>query len=360
MKALVVSRNEELAIEVMKALALAGIGVYVIAPESFFALRCSRYCRGFSRLSKLKSDEDFIELINERLLKWKIDVLVPSDIWSVFLFARSGNVFQAPAIFPVAAVETLEKLHDKRSFCELLRDLGISHPRTSQLRSAADAPAVTMPFPVIVKPVSGEGGCGVLKMNSASELGLYLKSRGSKTLFPLVVQEFIDSSDAGISILAQNGNVVAWTIQRWIGRARLEFVKHKEILEVTKKIVRETSFSGVAHFDILIENKTGEMYVLECNPRFWGSLHVSVWSGVNFAALGCRLAAQRALEGKTSLESGIFVIPRQVCQELCSSPKERSELLKPSIRYFLWNLRDPLTSLGVVFSRFLRKLAPVR
>jgi biotin carboxylase len=144
----------------------------------------------------------------------------------------------------------------------------------------------------MLKPPRGEGGVGVRRVDSRSQLSSVLGPYAETFGWPILAQEFIPGSDIDLSVLADRGRIVAWTVQRAHSNrlGDLEFLQHPRILEIGASLVGATGYHGVAHFDLRIDARTNEPVFLEANPRFWGSLRHSLWSGVNFPALGIALA----------------------------------------------------------------------
>jgi predicted ATP-grasp superfamily ATP-dependent carboligase len=57
------------------------------------------------------------------------------------------------------------------------------------------------------------------------------------------------------------------------------------------QLLAELKWQGVAMVEWKIDPRTGTAMLMEINPRFWGSLELSVRSGVDFPVLYARAAA---------------------------------------------------------------------
>ena len=71
---------------------------------------------------------------------------------------------------------------------------------------------------------------------------------------------------------------------------------------VAASICRSSGFNGVMHVDARIDQRTGQVYLIESNPRFWASLTACVLSGLNFVAES--IAPTTASTGVRRLISG--------------------------------------------------------
>src|SRR5262249_17950292 len=156
----------------------------------------------------------------------------------------------------------------------------------------AEVERLELEFPIMLKPVKGEGGFGVRRVDTRAELSAVLDGHMAEFGRSLIAQEVVRGEGIDLSVLADHGQGVAWTIQQRLpfGSQALEFLLHPRVLEMGSAVLRSTGYHGVVHFDMRIDERTKEPVFLEANPRFWGSLRHSVWMGVNFPALGIAMA----------------------------------------------------------------------
>jgi hypothetical protein len=303
MRTLVLSDNDLFARWVTVCLASAGHRVQVMAPGAHRVTRLSRYCRAHTACDPAvlrQPDSSLLERIDGYCRDQKLQWVVPADLPSTLLLARSRNRLRIPSLFPVSDAALIERLHDKWEFQRLLRQLGQPTPRTWLWQNAGDVERGSWDFPLVLKPPRGEGGVGVCRVDSPGELSALLGPYGGQHGWPILAQEYIPGRDIDLSVLADRGRILAWTVQRNpSGRsADLEFLRHPRVLELGSALVRATGFHGVAHFDLRIDERSQEPVFLEANPRFWGSLRHSFWSGVNFPALGIALAQGKDVESQ--------------------------------------------------------------
>jgi len=94
----------------------------------------------------------------------------------------------------------------------------------------------------------------------------------------------------------------------------MRFINRTDILELGQDLVRKTNYHGVIHLDMRIDQRDGKAFFLDANPRFWGSLNYSVWSGVNFLELGLRM-----MEGKDLSRQFTPIV--SACPNLAITPR---------------------------------------
>lgn len=290
MRALVLCSNPVFALGIVRSLGAVGARAYVMGDRRVTRVRFSRYCAQYMHVaaSELGSSAAMIRRINDACARHQIDIIIAGDMARTFLLAEIAASLSAP-IFPVADLEVLHALHDKGSFWKLLTRLGLPTPRTQVLEPGASLDAIPFDYPLMLKPTNSEGGDRVHRCDSPRELQALVGAPEAQQQ-QWLVQEFVPGHDIDLSLLADRGRIVAWTIQDDSDGGLKIFKPEPRLLAIGERLVAATGFHGVAHFDMRIDARDGRVQVIECNPRFWGSVILSTWSGVNFVALGCALA----------------------------------------------------------------------
>jgi predicted ATP-grasp superfamily ATP-dependent carboligase len=88
-----------------------------------------------------------------------------------------------------------------------------------------------------------------------------------------------------ISVLADRGSIKNFAVQ--IRKEKmLCFVQNNELAKLTEAIVRDLCYTGLIHIDARLHDTSGEIFLVEANPRFWGSLDEATVCGLNFVKAG--------------------------------------------------------------------------
>lgn len=324
--------------------------IFVLGSTQKSSLSYSRRCRYY--YTPVQEGDLFAEYINEFCALNNIEIIIPTDMQSFFKLSGIQSQLERK-LFITDSLEMLTLLHDKRFFYEFMTKNDILTPHTNVISKKEDIHRFPCSFPVMIKPFDQSGLRGILKLSSYDEIKKHIDSDSPFSSPPLLVQDFIDGTDIDVSVLAGKGKIVAYTIQKWYENGVLQFVDDNKALTLAQKIVEKLSFSGVAHFDMREERRTKKIYVLECNPRFWGSIAASYMAGVDFIGLGVQA---------TLIENKTFVIPEykkgyyvliSVIHRLIVQMKWKY-FSKSTIRTVLDVLSDPLpfliTQFHIVFS----------
>jgi predicted ATP-grasp superfamily ATP-dependent carboligase len=363
MRALVLCSNPVFSLGIVRSLGAMGAKGHVMGSHRVARTRFSRYCEQYVYIpdADLRSPSAVLERINQHCARYGIDVVIAGDLAATFLMAESHQHVSVP-VFPVASVEVLQTLHDKWRFHWMLTSLGLPSPRTHRLDPGESLDTLPFGYPVMAKPPSSEGGDRVARYDSREALEAMLARPGARNI-PWLLQEFLPGRDIDLSLLADRGKIVAWTIQD-DGKDGFKIFKPEErILHVGERIVAATNFSGVAHFDMRIDERDGNLVVIECNPRFWGSLILSTWSGVNFVEMGCAMALGRPVAAATQIEGPARhqgIAPRRMLQALLVG-RTAPEGLSPSMLAG-WNQvhTDPLPELLGVPAEDIQEMLSAR
>jgi predicted ATP-grasp superfamily ATP-dependent carboligase len=325
MRALVLGSNAVLVFNVVQALGAvgsgtgAGIEADVLSDWRAPRARMSRYCRRYVRVPRgtlTSFAPPFVAELERYRTQHAIDVIIPTDLATILAVAKLGET--TLPFFPVAPVGVLNTLHDKWLFYQTLCRLGLPSPRTRLLEPGVAETELDLSCPVMVKPRASEGSEGVARFDSFEALAA-IRSKPAQRDRSWLVQEFIPGRDIDMSVLADHGRVVAFTIQIDRGHGVRQFMVDERVRSVGEAIVAGTGFHGLAHFDMRIDDRNGALHVIECNPRVWGSLLASVWGGVNFMHFGCQLALGRPLPDFVPIAEEIHdqgVAPRRMLQAL--------------------------------------------
>ena len=138
------------------------------------------------------------------------------------------------------------------------------------------------------------------------------------------------------------------------GQATLRVsVDHPEAVAHFERLLRELRWHGVCQADFLVDEKTGTPYLIDINPRFWGSLAQAIASGVDFPYLLYRIALDGDVEAVPGFKTGVMT--RWIWGDLKTLPqalrqgnnrlgflKEYLQLFSRPMIYDDFCLKDPL------------------
>ncbi len=223
-------------------------------------------------------DERFADSILALCVRESVDVLVPTvDSELIPLGARRAEFEQAGVRLVLAPLQTLEICLDKWALHRRC-DGQVRTPDTVLVDEAFD-PA-SAPLPAIVKPRVGSGSRGIHRADHVGQLEP-LERDGS-----LLVQELLPGAEYSLDVLAnRDGRVIAVVPRERLkvdsGIAVTSRTLHDDRLEtIGREIAELIGLTGVANVQVKLDVH-GEPALLEVNPRFPGTMALTVASGVD-------------------------------------------------------------------------------
>ena len=283
MNGLMVAFAFTLPYHVMRAAADAGVKVHVLGNGVSETLRTSRHCASYRRLDCAGEPENATQILGQidRLVReHKINMIFPSDDVSTrLLIAIRDRLPVRTSLLPDLA--TFDLLNNKWNFTRYCQAKGIRVPEgwcfetPGELRAALRSGEISLP--ITVKPASRSGSVGVFHILDEGD-GALLDRIDYR---PIVVQRHIVGEPVCISTICRDGRIVAHAGQRRDER-RFQLFSHPDLLRNTERLVTATGLNGPANFDAVIEAETDLAYIVECNPRFWFTIYLSMLFGLNF------------------------------------------------------------------------------
>lgn len=231
----------------------------------------------FSKKHFVLQRENGISALAALVESEKIDFLIPVMSSEIENILENRQLFGKTVDY-MGSIESYRKLHYKDKLMELAKSLGVRIPR--QYKNINEAVC-----PFIIKPVNSSSAAGVKYFfNDEQKKKIKeLKTEGS------VIQEFIDGFGAGYSVFASEGKIITGYGHKRIAeypvsggssvyRASFEI---DEMIQTARLITSALDWSGFCMFEFKI-NKEGSAYLIEANPRIWGSICQGMVNDINY------------------------------------------------------------------------------
>ncbi len=366
MNVLVLSTIELFGFQLMTCLGEAGYQVHLCNDcQLSIADRLSRHCTKHvckSRRFLTEPTPELADFINDYCRNNRITVVLPADMRCTLAVSAISDQITQARIGALPDLQTIDLLHNKWNFYKFLNEHDLPAPQSYMLESMDDIDGIGIEYPVIVKPPNGENGQGICRIDSPEQLHQYVQNAEPGEALPLLVQKFIHGPDIDISILADHGKLLAWTIQQrdTHNPGTIHFLEHPEVFRIAKAIAEYANYTGVAHLDLRIDEQTRQVYVIELNPRFWGSLLWSLWAGVNFPHHLIRMTMGQELDGPVIGEPGPCTHSGLAFGQLFTAllhGRARPVGLSPSsINAWHTNHTDPLPQVYYKIADYFRKM----
>jgi len=201
-----------------------------------------------------------------------IDLVLPC-FEEVFVLARhAARIGRHTRLF-CAPFETLARLHDKRAFVVLSRELGLPVPRTIVVSSRRELARAALEIErYLARPAFSRGGVTLFTNQGPLAGRVSLEDCAPAPDDPWIVQEFVSGIDVCSFSVAQRGRVVAHctyehpkTIEH-AGGILFHSVDDPEAVRLASAYVEALGYHGAISFDFR-RREDGSLVMIECNPR---------------------------------------------------------------------------------------------
>ena len=310
MRILVLDGNQNQAVASVRSLARAGHKVSAGDSTSWSKAGLSRYAyQTFRYPAPSRSGEAFIQRIAELASNEAGTLVLPmTEATTLPISAHRDVLLAAGARVVLPCHDNLLRAFDKNETTKLAASLGIAVPQTT-LMFATDDPrptAASIRYPVVLKPrSSGElSDRGEIRTTGrpryASNAMEFVRAyeEMSRRASTILVQQYVEGEGTGYFALMRHGELRAEFAHRRIrdvyptgsGSAmRVSVRPDPEIREAALAILQALNWHGVAMVEF--RRKEGQAPVfLEVNGRFWHSLPLACYAGMDFPALLAKMA----------------------------------------------------------------------
>lgn len=354
-------------VSAVRSLGKRGIRV-VAAEDSYLALSFfSKYCS--ERLvypSPRNRKQQWLNWLLGELSRRQYDMVMPVGDDCVEIVSINRDIISQYTAVPVVDYSTWMKARDKSQTLKLAIEQNIPHPKTRFITDLDEVEGVaqTTAFPVVVKPKLSCGSRGIVYVQRQEDLKKAYLSVHQKYPFPMI-QEFIPpgGQSYGVFLLFNRkaeprGIFVHKRLRAFPvkgGPSTLRESVHKpELVEMSVRLLKSINWYGVAMVEFKEDPRDKQCKIMEINPRFWGSLPLSIVAGVDFPHLLYRMVMDGDVEPVVDYPEGVrcrWLLPGDILHFIYNPQRFK---LEPSFFDFSRNNRrddfisldDPFPTLG--------------
>lgn len=289
-----------------------------------------------------------------KLVKTKdFDCILPSHTYTMLLLCKYRDIFSRYTEIPPPSYDIFYNAYDKARLLKIAIKNGINCPETYFFNDLDEILSAISRYPVVVKP-SKRHGVGIAICKTKSEL----KEKYSEMVSrygDCIVQEYIpNGGEWGVyTLFDYNSKPVALTVQKrrrtlhhYGGASTFrETIRNERLVKIAFDLLKKLKWSGVAMVEFRIDARDGIPKLMEINPRFWGSLQLSISSGVDFPHLLYRLTTDKKIVPNLYFREGVQCrwLAGDIVGFFHSSEKLNfiKDFLKLRTKYDVLSLSDP-------------------
>jgi predicted ATP-grasp superfamily ATP-dependent carboligase len=271
-----------------------------ILAQSFY----SKYCVERYRIHlQRERPKNYVKQLQHILCKESYDVLLPISWYANYSLSKHHELIDDYVNLAIAPTDSMETAANKDMTMEFANKLGITIPKTIRLKETdLEYAGKQLGYPLVVKG-SVEAGTVRYAKNLKDLKNAFIALQNERP----IAQQYIKGDGVGFFAAYNHGKCVARFMHCRVREypssggpstaARAYYSNQLE--EQGMKLLDALKWHGVAMVEFKKREFDGKYYLMEINPKFWGSLDLAIHSGVDFPYIACRIAMNNELPETT-------------------------------------------------------------
>ena len=295
MRVLVSDGSYKHSLGIVRDLGRRGIEVFTCSDVRPAIAGLSKYARGHF-LVPSTDERLYINVIEQIIQELHIDVYIPVGYNSCRAAAYSRERLQTICKLFISNAETIQLAADKQRTCAIAVELGIPVPRTFAPTSIEEAISYSYDasFPLVIKSKHEGAPFKTIYVHNASQYKQHYNNLLRKYSFSVkslpIVQNCLRGGGYGFFAFYLNGIMQAYFMHRRIREYPItggsstcaESFADSRLFELGKRILDHLQWHGAAMVEFKQDRQGDEYYLLEINPKLWGSIDLALHCGVSF------------------------------------------------------------------------------
>lgn len=281
-----VGRRVELIQEFRRAASELNIELIIIGADITSDAPALCFCDETQIVCRIK-DKNYIPQLLAICESNEVDCLIPTIDTDLLLLAENKKRFEEiGAKVLISAVDKVRLCRDKNYTADYFVSLGLKSPlpvnsvgKFVQMMERGE-----VSFPAFIKPKDGSSSVNAFRVDNLDDLKLY-----ADKIEDYIIQPYISGREYTIDIFCDyEGNPVYITPRERLAIRAGEVLKTRITQDDTMisemlKLVADYKPCGQITVQLIQDDKTGDNYYIEINPRFGGGAPLSIKAGANSA-----------------------------------------------------------------------------
>ena len=294
---LVLGEDTRSFLSVIRSLGEAGYEVHVVCYDRTSPALASKYITTvkFYNYQALTA-QDWLNSVIALVQRYQFDVIIPCDERALYPLWSAKERLPSHTQLAIANPQALEHLFDKWKTKRVAQTCGVPVAEghiTTIVETSYDQLQQRYGDLFVVKPLQSfeedklSQRQKVVIIHSAEDFAAFQHANDSHHTY--LIEAFFAGKGEGVSVLSIQGEVYAAFAHVRVAEPnsgggssyRKSIPLDPALLEAAEQMCRQTQLTGVAMFEFR-RNEADQWILVEVNARFWGSLPLAVYAGVDF------------------------------------------------------------------------------
>lgn len=284
---IVVSTNFKKAYPILKS--ISGRGFYTIA--LFYLWRANIFSKYINKRIMIPdpyhNEKEYVLNILDAVKRYNPILIIPVGFIDVKTLSKYKYLFPKEVFIPVPSYDLLIKVSNKNLLSQYSEKIGFRYPKTLIMSQYSPKDVYNyLGLPMVVKGISDDSK--PYYIFTTEHFNEFFKNHKLSNAY--ICQEFISGFGVGYFTFSIEGKPIIEFLHRRIiekkpsGGPSIFACKYNDpkALKIGRKILKHLNWTGILMIEMKKDLEKGEYYVLEFNPKFWGSLELSFSIGINF------------------------------------------------------------------------------
>lgn len=235
-------------------------------------------------------EKGYILNLKLNIKKYNPKIVIPVGFIDNIVISKYRNFLPKDVIIPVPELSILSDTSNKLSLVKYSKIVGFKYPET--LVSSQYSPEEALDYiglPMVIKGISDASNPKYFF--TEEQFKDFLKFYNQVNLY--IYQRFISGVGVGYFTFSVDGEPIAEFLHRRVVERKPSggpsivacAYNDPEALRIGRHIIRHLKWTGILMVEMRKEYETGDYYVVEFNPKFWGSLELSFSRGIDFPGI---------------------------------------------------------------------------
>jgi len=325
------------------------ITVYVTSQTKYPLSSFSKYCKGCFILPNPLNEVKYVNKLVSLLKKKNFDTLIPIGFHSERTIIKNKKKIEKFVLIPTVNYKSFEIASRKDKTVEFAKRLGVLVPDTYRISKLNDLNKIKK-FPVVIKATEGWGTTryAANKKELRIKFKEVIKNDVYHSSLP-IIQEYIPGNNGfGFYALYNKGKLLCYYMHKRIhmyprsgGASTMAATYYNaELYKTGKKILDKLKWHGVAMVEFKKSDVDNRFYLIEINPKYWGSLDLGIAAGIEIPYYHVMLSLGEKVKCKKYKRNIIFRWPSRDFLYAISGKNKIIEIFKWFMLFLNFRIKD--------------------